>query len=173
MHSYIRGFVGMAAALAGAASWALAPGDRVDNFRLLDHKGDSHELYYLSDMKAVVLMTQTNACDVARKAAPQLNELRTKYESQGVAVFMLNSTPSDTREAIGQFATDTGSNVPVLMDELQLIGESLAATQAGEVLVVNPKDWKLAYRGPVAKAASAVDAVIAGQAVPAAKVAVT
>ena len=31
------------------------PGETVDNFRLLDHKGGSRELYYLSDMKAVVL----------------------------------------------------------------------------------------------------------------------
>lgn len=33
-------------------AWALAPGEGVDNFRLLDQNGKSHELYYSSDMKA-------------------------------------------------------------------------------------------------------------------------
>src|ERR1044072_9196546 len=35
-----------------------ATNDVADNFRLTDHQGVSHELYYLSDMKAVVLLAQ-------------------------------------------------------------------------------------------------------------------
>ena len=41
---------------AARSAFALSPGETVDNFRLLDHQGGSRELYYLSDMKAVVLM---------------------------------------------------------------------------------------------------------------------
>ena len=36
----------VSALLLTAQSWALAPQERVENFRLLDHRGDSHELYY-------------------------------------------------------------------------------------------------------------------------------
>ena len=43
------------------SAFALTPGERVDNFRLLDQNGASHELYYLSDAKAVVLMTTATA----------------------------------------------------------------------------------------------------------------
>jgi hypothetical protein len=38
----------LAALLAATAAQALKPGERVDNFRLFDHLGGSHELYYLS-----------------------------------------------------------------------------------------------------------------------------
>ena len=48
--------IGASSALAAAD--LLAPGDTVDDFRLLDHLGQSHQLYYLSDMKAVVLIAQ-------------------------------------------------------------------------------------------------------------------
>ena len=49
---------------------ALNPGDRVDNFRLLDQNGASHELYYLSDAKAVVIMVHGNGCPIVRNTAP-------------------------------------------------------------------------------------------------------
>ena len=58
MRTALRLLSGILAAfsLAGSAL-ALSPGERVDNFRLLDQSGKSHELYYLSDAKAVVLMS--------------------------------------------------------------------------------------------------------------------
>src|SRR5687768_3244245 len=79
-----RNFVGAAVAMtlsfcAAGPAVALNPGDTVDNFRLLDHTGASRELYYLSDMKAVVLMAQGNGCEVVRKSLPELQSLRDKY----------------------------------------------------------------------------------------------
>jgi len=55
---------------------ALGPGARVDNFRLLDQNGASHELYYLSDAKAVVIMVHGNGCPIVRSALPGLKEIR-------------------------------------------------------------------------------------------------
>jgi hypothetical protein len=156
--------VAIASALASSA-WALNPGETVDNFRLLDHQGAAHELYYYSDTKAVVLMTQANGCEAANKAIPRLDALRSTYEPRGVRVFMLNSNPGDDRAAIRAVTDRVGTTIPVLEDRLQLIGESLAATQAGEVFVINPVGWKLAYRGPIDQAAPTLDALISGTAV--------
>ena len=62
------------------------------------------------------------------------------------------------------------ASIPVLLDETQLVSESLQLTRAGEVLVIDPKGWKVAYRGPLDKAKAgnalltgALDAVLAGQ----------
>ena len=73
--------IATALALSGAINPALAltPGDTVDNFRLLDHTGASRQLYYLSDMKAVVLMAQGNGCEVVRKSLPEMQALRDKF----------------------------------------------------------------------------------------------
>src|SRR6202035_5476939 len=56
---------------------------------------------------------------------------------------------------------------PILSDELQLIGESLGFTRNGEVLIVNPQNWKVLYRGAYAKGSSnyvtdALDAALSG-----------
>jgi len=148
-----------------SASFALGTGDKVDNFRLLDHKGGSQELYYFSDMKAVVLMAHGNACSAAVKDEATLQGLREKYRAQGVEVLLIDSNLADSRDTIADAARKANIDIPVLLDDTQLIGESLSLARNGEVLVINPKNWQLAYRGSVGKAAAAVDAVIAGSAV--------
>ena len=128
---------------------ALSPGDRVDNFRLLDHRGESHELYYLSDAKAVVLMVQGNGCPIVRNALPGLKELREQYRRRGVEFLLINSNLQDGRDAIAKEAAEFGIEFPILVDDMQLIGESLGVTRTADVFVVDPKTWKLIYRGPI------------------------
>ena len=151
-------------------AFALSPGETVDNFRLLDHQGGSRELYYLSDMKAVVLMAQGNDCEASRQAVPGLKALRDQYKAQGVEVLLIDSNLADTSTAIVKEASAAGIDMPILIDDTQLIGEALDLRRAGEVLVLNPQGWKLAYRGPVTNAADAVDALVNGQAVTTGKV---
>ena len=66
------------------------------------------------------------------------------------------------------------------MDEQQLVGEGLGVKREGEVFVIDPHSWRVAYRGPVddrfasgnpngaapahAYTADAIDAVIARKA---------
>lgn len=140
--------LGISAALSGAA-WAIEPGQVVDNFRLLDQAGKSHELYYLSDMKAVVIMVQGNGCPIVRQALPALAEVRAKYRAQGVEFLLLNSNLQDTRELVAKEAADFKIDFPILLDESQLIGEALGVVRTSEVFVIEPKGWKLKYRGPM------------------------
>ncbi|MET0533932.1 MAG: redoxin domain-containing protein [Steroidobacter sp.] len=163
----------MLALCVASSALALNPGDTVDNFRLLDHTGASRELYYLSDMKAVVLMAQGNSCEVVPKSLPELQALREKYRAQGVELMMINSNLSDSRATIEKTAKAQGIDVPILLDETQIIGESLGLKRNGELLVIDTKGWKVAYRGPVAHAANAIDAVLSSQPVAKSKVAPT
>jgi len=132
-----------------AIALGAAPGDRVDNFRLLDHTGASHELYYLSDAKAVVLMAFGNGCPIVRHALPGLRELRDRYRKQGVEFLLVDSNRHDDRVAITEEVNSFAIDFPILIDQAQLIGESLALSRTAEVLVIDPKGWKLAYRGPI------------------------
>jgi hypothetical protein len=141
------------ASLWGASTPALAlsPGDAVENFRLIDQKGVSHELYYLSDMKAVVLVAHGNACKASESAEKALDALRQEYQGQGVEVLAIDSNLADTREAVAKQISDSGSGIPVLSDDLQLIGESMDLTHNAEVFVINPRNnWRLMYRGELA-----------------------
>ncbi|HEU5283411.1 MAG TPA: redoxin family protein [Burkholderiales bacterium] len=129
------------------AALPLEPGARVDNFRLLDHNGASHELYYLSDAKAVVIMVHGNGCPIVRNALPALREIRDRYRAQGVEFLLLDSNLQDDRDAVAREAAQFGIDFPILLDETQLIGESLGVTRTAEVFVIDPRRWKLVYRG--------------------------
>ena len=125
----------------------LEPQEHVENFALLDHRGAAHELYYYSDAKAVVLMVQGNGCPISRNAWPRFRELRDEYVEKGVRFIMINSNLQDHRVSIGREAEEFGIDLPILVDRTQVIGESLDLIRTGEVLVIEPKNWTLAYRG--------------------------
>lgn len=135
--------------LTSAAALAIAPQDRVENFRLLDNRGDSHELYYYDDMKAVVVMVQGNGCPIVRNAMPRLQELKNEYAGQGVQFFLLNSNLQDNRQTIAREAEEFGYDIPVLIDDTQIIGESMDLVRTGEVFVLDPKTWSVTYHGAV------------------------
>jgi peroxiredoxin len=137
------------ALLLAMPAFALAPDQRVDNFKLLDHQGVAHELHYLSDAKAVVVMVQGNSCPIVRNALPTFKEIRDAYQAQGVEFLLLNSNLQDNRESIAKEAAEFDIDFPILVDDTQLIGESLGLVRTGEVFVLDPKTWKVAYHGPV------------------------
>src|SRR5579864_476085 len=133
--------LGLAALCCASGSvFALSPGDVVDDFRLNDQSGRSHELYYLSDMKAVVLLAAGDDCAASRAAAKTLQALRARYQDQGVEFLAIDSNLKDTPESIAKEMQADGTALPVLTDELQLIGESLGWVRNGEVLIVNPQN---------------------------------
>jgi mono/diheme cytochrome c family protein len=138
----------LVSALAGSAL-AVRPGERVDNFALLDHRGAFHELYYLSDAKAVVLMVHGNGCPIVRKALPELKAIRDAYRARGVEFLLVNSNLQDSRETIAKEASEFGIDLPILVDGTQLIGESMGFVRTADVFVIDPKGWKLVYRGPI------------------------
>ena len=105
-----------AAALWAASAGASAPIDHVDNFALLDQAGKYHDLYYLSDAKAVVLMTHDDECAAVSDALPALEQARTSYAGRGVEFLMINT--QDNREAVA--AKVKASSIPVLLDDTHL-----------------------------------------------------
>jgi peroxiredoxin len=160
-----------------SSAYAIEPGQKVDNFRLVDQRGQSHALHDLADKKAVVIMVQGNGCPIVRQALPALAEVRTRYASQGVEFLLLNSNLQDKRELVVKEATEFKIDFPILVDETQNVGEALGVVRTSEVFVIEPKSWKLAYRGPMDDRLSyerqrpakhhyltdALDAVVAGQ----------
>ncbi len=147
---------------------------KADNFQLTDHTRLAHELHYFRDAKAIVIMSQLNGSEVSRTAAAELEKLQAAYKAKGVLFYMLNSAA--TRDAVAQEAKAQGYDIPVLVDELQLVGESLGVQREGEIFLITPKNgFAIAYHGPLAAdgqsyAAEAIDAVLAGQPVATARV---
>ncbi len=138
-------FVVLLATGIGASAFA-AP---VQNFALRDHRGKSHELQDYAGTGAVVLMVQGNGCPVVRNALTDLRTVRERYRDQDIAFLMLNANLQDDAESIRAEAVEWGIDLPILVDETQQVGESLALTRTAEVLVIDPASWEIAYRGPI------------------------
>lgn len=132
---------------------------RVDNFVLLDHRGDAHELYYHAGANAVVLYSQSASCAADANSTRQFNALVKHHAGDNVQFFMLNATPADDRAALTRAADQQGIEVPILNDETQLISASLGLEHTGALLVLNPKDWHIASNGSVAEGATALAAL--------------
>ena len=161
-------------ALASGGNVAATTPVRVDNFILADAQQlEGHELFRMADAKAVVIVTQANGDAAVRAMAPAIKSLQDAYAAKGVEVLLLNSTADASRDAIAAEAVKAGYAAPVLMDSNQIVGEALGVTRSAEVFVVNPKTWTVAYRGGIAGAAKALDALTAGQPVTVASAPVT
>lgn len=179
------GLAGTASAIALVATAAPAPapskvslaGSRVDNFLLADQTGMGHELYYYKGKSAVVIVTAAQGDKVTDRAKAALAKIQDSYSGKDVVFLMLDS---DLKSKRGEFEGRPGSaTLPVLADELQLVGRSLGVTQTGEAFVLDPKTWRVAYHGPIdasfgdagsnASLAGALDSVLAGKAPPVAE----
>lgn len=132
---------------------------RVDDFLLADQDLLGRELYRMSDDKAVVLVTYASADKQIHADAKALMALKAK----GVDVLAVDSRIGDKREPVIADAKAAGLEMPILFDYEQLVGEELGVTRADEVIVIDPRGWTIAYRGPVDGAKAAVDALVAGQ----------
>ena len=152
--------VALLLSLTATTGFALEEGSRVENFRLMDHQGASHELHYFADAPAIVLMTHSTSCSTMPQSLQSLTSMQTQFSPAGAEFMLINSDLRDRRTTVAASVAD--AVLPILLDPTQIIGESLGADTAGETLVVNPRDWTLAYRGDVTGAAQAVAQLVAG-----------
>jgi len=162
------------AGLGGGAGQAADPTPAmVDDFQLTDHTRLAHRLYYYGYAPAIVLMTRENGSAASRAGAASLRKLAAEHGGKGVLFFLLDSNLADTRDAAAAEAKAQGIEIPILMDEQQLVGEQLGVRREGEVFVIDPRSWKVAYRGPLAGAGAAIASVAAQQPAAGVQVAVT
>jgi hypothetical protein len=156
--------------LGGAPSFAAAnPGkggpQHVGDFQLSDQRYIGRRLYKMEDAKAVVLVSYAAGDAQFRNDAPALKALKAAYGDKGVEFLIIDPRLGDTRAKVAADAAAADLSIPVLFDYEQLVGESLGLTRSAELLVLNPKGWTVAFRGPVGAASTrkALDALVAGQ----------
>ena len=122
---------------------------RVDDFMLADQNLLARQLYRMGDDKAVVLVTYAAGDKQLHADAPALMALKAAYAGKGVDMLAVDSRIGDKRDPVIADAKAAGLDMPILFDYEQLVGEELGVTRAAEVIVIDPKTWTVAYRGPV------------------------
>lgn len=135
----------MAMLMSGQASSAAI--ERVGNFALLDHEGSYHQLRKYGESSAVVIISTASTCFENIEKLPKYRLLRTTWENQGVSFLAINSSPADDLESIRQMDSLHNVDLPILIDNSQLVAESLGLTKAGEIIVLEPNRFQVLYRG--------------------------
>src|SRR5262245_40621476 len=144
-----------AAALGAAAEAKTKKGQaeaQVSDFALIDHKGAFRHLYYYAKdpkTRAIVLFVQGNGCPLVRKQVPQLKRLRDAYATNGVIFWMINPNQQDHREEVAKEAAEFEIDMPILLDETQLVAKGLKVTRTAEAIVIEPNGWRIRYRGAI------------------------
>ncbi len=125
------------------------PADRADDFRLVDQNSNAHLLSYYKFAPAIVIVNHVAGSAQMKAAAPALKAMQASFVGTDNQLFLLNSTPDVTREAIQADMASLGLDLPVMIDDTQLIGEGLGMSRVGQALVISPKTWKVVYSGPL------------------------
>jgi hypothetical protein len=139
----------------------------VADFQLSDQHYVGRRLYRMEDDKAVVLVAYAAGDAQFQADAPALAALKAAYGAKDVEFLIVDPRAGDTRAKLAADASASGLKIPVLFDYEQLVGESLGLTRAAEALVIDPKTWTVAFRGPLGSPSvrRALDALASGQAV--------
>ena len=149
----------LAAVLSLSLPFSASAADRVGDFALLDHTGTFHQLSYYGDHDAVVLSYygDHDAVVILVNGGTSLAQDGTVRALSNVAAdyagnaqfWVLNPVIGDRRADVIERLQTAGAEMPVLMDESQMTAKSLGAEKLGEVLVINPANSELVYRGSV------------------------
>lgn len=144
---------------AALVSTTVNAGERVGDFALIDHQGAIQHMAWYDDHSAVVIMPMANSQnDVA-----SLKALQEKYAEQGVQFFLLNPGLHTDRALVASEVAAMGLDLPVLMDDAQLVTEMLGVSRLDEAVLYNPSNFEMLYRGPVADLESSLQQLLAGE----------
>lgn len=123
---------------------------KVENFALIDHEGKFHELdYYLKSpsVKGLVIFIQGNGCPLVQKRIPELNRMSEDFRNKGILFCMLNANRQDERAEILEEARAFDVKMPILIDEAQIVAQSLGVERTAESFLISAKGKKVVYRG--------------------------
>lgn len=116
---------------------------KVDNFTLLDAQGNSHEFYRLKDKQFIVLAAHASNCPLQNETLQKMTTLQERWAKQNVEFLFINT------ESTLEHDKWLSTKIPILKDEAQIIIPGLGFKRAGDIVVVQPGEWKVAYTGTI------------------------
>ena len=135
-------------------SFTYALPDRIGDFALLDSDGAFHQLSRYRNREALVLMSFDSRCASIDIAIGQLKSLQRDWSDQGVAFGLIDSSGGADIQTTRATKARHGLDLPLLIDNGQLVTETLRLTRAGEVAILDPERLTLIYRGVALESAA-------------------
>ncbi|MGH8547194.1 MAG: redoxin domain-containing protein, partial [Methylococcales bacterium] len=148
-------FIGLASAASGAGYWhyfhannrSVPLGRAVSDFALLDQFGKFHQLSDYRDRQAIILYSYNPDCPSGKQGIAALESLRLQFSPDSTVILAIEAATGRSESETGR-ETDH-ADLPVMLDDSQVVTESLGIMRSGEALVVDPSTWTVRYRGPI------------------------
>ena len=148
------------------ASCALAQ-DKVGDFALLDQAGYFHHMSWYDNNKAIAFLVQANGDGAVESALPEYTRIASSFTDREIQFFLINPMGRLNRDAVQTEMDRFGVDIPVLMDDAQIISEALGIERTAEALIYDPQQFTVVYRGAVgAEFERALFAVSKGEDIP-------
>lgn len=119
----------------------------VSDFGLIDHRGEFHQLSRYAHQDAVVIYMYSADCRTSAAELVRLAALKERFADESVTFLILTADRDATREGLAELAQNKGFDIPVLIDESQLVTQALGFRRGSEVLVVEPRRMQRLYQG--------------------------
>ncbi len=179
-------FLAVILVLAGVFTWerirAQAPAARVDigntveNLQLTDLSGNSVSLYDFKGHPVVAIIFVSTRCPVSNAYNERMAALAKEYGARGVQFIGINANRNEPSQEVSQHAREKGLDFLVVKDPGNRAADYLGASVTPEVYLLDA-NWVLRYHGRIddsqepsgvrsQDARGALDALLAGQAVP-------
>lgn len=136
-------------ALSVVSTSVLALPERAGDFALLDTEGNFHQLSRYRHMEAVVLMSFDANCANIEQVVDQFENLQADWSDKSVAFALINASTDQDIDKLQSARDEQSLALPLLIDDGQLVSETLNLSAAGEVTVLDPQRLNLLYRGPL------------------------
>ncbi len=151
------------AAFAVAAQSLVAAPTRVGDFALLDSDGEFHQLSRYGDKEALVLMAFDASCASMQAQLEQFSELQAAWQDRDVAFGVINSGPNSDLAAARSAKESSMIEMPLWLDDGQLVTRTLGLTKAGEVAIVDPSRLNELYTGGMSAVSASLEAQLQGE----------
>jgi peroxiredoxin len=167
-------------------STMLSLGTSAPEFRLPDPSGKIFSSGDVAGARALLVVFMCNHCPYVKHIQAKFTEIAKEYQAKGAAIVGINSNdaenyPDDRPEKMAEEILSAGYTFPYLYDESQSVAKAYRAACTPDFFLFD-RDRRLVYRGqfddsrpknglPVTgnDLRGALDAVLAGRAVPAAQ----
>ncbi len=130
-----------------SAAATFATNAQVSDFALLDHTGKFHQASYYSDHDAIVILVESSQTLADQRGRSALSNITALEQADKVKIMLLSPMVNEQRPELQAAINNSGHQLPVLIDETQLVAQSLGLTQYGEVIVIDPETMGVLYQG--------------------------
>ena len=111
------------------------------------------------------LLSEGAGCSSFTGSVAEFESIDSKYAdgAEGFEFLLINATGEHNRAAL-RSQSEAYDNLPLLMDETQLVSEMLGFSTVGEAVVLDPRSLEILYRGSVSDLDRALGEIASGNA---------